>query len=130
MSSKVQGSPISTEFLHTFINPSNDRKFAVKNLYGDSGADHKAEEMAGRLFLIDYYIQDDLISRNAVSTGWDFIFVPEGYWSMSQIELLVSAGWKVADPKQLGGCLGEFVGKPIVNRSARGKARSTATPSA
>lgn len=119
VSSRVQGSPISTEFLHTFVNRVSGRRFAVKNLYGDTGADHKAEEMAGRLFLIDYDIRDDVALKDESSTGWDFIFLPEGYWSTGQMDLLVSAGWKVADPKLLGSCLADFVGEPTARTPLR-----------
>jgi hypothetical protein len=91
---------LSTEFLHTFHEKNGKRKLAVKYLYGDSGADHKAEEMAGRLFLCPYLIRNR-ISRAQDIQEWTFIFVPEGKWRLQHIELLKLAGWVVVEAEAL-----------------------------
>lgn len=127
-SSLVSGSPLATEFSHSFRNPATRRRFAVKNLYGDTGADHKAEEMAGRLFLLDFQISDESAKVYLESRDWDFVFIPEGYWSAEQLNVLISAGWRVAASGNLMQCMNEFVGPPVEpngpQSSRRGRQRS------
>lgn len=129
VSSTIEGSPIATEFLHTFSNPLTGRKFAVKNLYGDTGADHKAEEMAGRLFLIPYRLTIRGVSSNKDQESWDYVFVPEGYWVKAQLDLLVSAGWYVVGGERLKDGLIGFVGDPVVVPAKAGRRVKSVTHS-
>jgi hypothetical protein len=108
----VDKTKISTEFLHTFENPKNGMKFALKNLYGDTGADHKAEEMAGRLFLAPYRIRTDDVVCEENMDEWRFVFIPEGAWTEAQRSLLVSAGWNVVSGSSLEAGLVALVGCP------------------
>jgi hypothetical protein len=91
--SRGSGGGVGTEFQHTYRRGSS--VLMVKSLFGGKGADHKAEEMAGRLFLLPY-VQDGLgaaASHNALGIP---LFLPEGRWKGEQLSLLASAGWNVA----------------------------------
>jgi hypothetical protein len=78
----------------------------VKSLYGDTGADHKAEEMAGRLYLAPYVLQDGSIVPRGL--GLLPVFIPAGRWKKEHVSLLAGAGWNVLGLPQLGTFLGRL----------------------
>jgi hypothetical protein len=57
----------------------------VKCLFGESGADHKAEEMQGRIKAFKLLTKDYKNSRA--------IFIADGYWKKKQVQGLYIAGW-------------------------------------
>jgi hypothetical protein len=97
--SPVEGLSVATEFEFTF--EKCRRRVLLRSLYGDKGADHKAEENAGKLFLLPFELrQGTFVSRPVEGSP---VFVPEGRWSAEQLDLLASAGWQVVGLEELSG---------------------------
>jgi hypothetical protein len=78
----------------------------LKCLFGDTGAEHKAEEMAGRLLLLPFRLRQNAVEhRPPAATP---LFIPEGDWSGPQMDLLAWAGWDVVGLEDLPAYLGEL----------------------
>jgi len=79
----------------------NGTIFLVKCIFGDSGADHKSEEMDGRIKTFKLFSEK---YKNAKS-----IFIADGYWSRKQINSLYLAGWDyICSCNQLSNILSKF----------------------
>jgi hypothetical protein len=95
--SSQDGVAVACEFEFTFQR--DGQRVLLRSLYGDTGADHKAEENAGKLFLLPFELRDGrFVSRAVQGTP---VFVPEGKWSPEQLDLLASAGWQVVGLEDL-----------------------------
>jgi hypothetical protein len=88
---------VASEFALTFAK--GGRTVLFKSLYGDTGADHKAEENTGKLFLLPFRLRADGVEVSPVAGRP--LFVPEGRWSVGQLDLLASAGWDVVGLEDL-----------------------------
>ncbi len=107
------GVAVGTEFQLSFEKAG--RRVLVKCLYGDTGADHKSEEMAGRLFLLPFQRSGGRVRHREVD-GTP-VFIPEGFWSAGQLDLLASAGWDVVGLEDLPDYLGEPAGSRLAGAS-------------
>jgi hypothetical protein len=98
-----QGCAVATEFEYTYTKAG--RRVLLKCLFGDSGAQHKAEEMAGRLLLLPFRLLEGGVEhRPPAATP---LFIPEGEWPGPQLDLLASAGWEVVGLEGLPAYLGD-----------------------
>lgn len=88
----TEGLSVASEFELTF--EKRGHVILLKALYADTGADHKAEENAGRRFLLPFRLRGQSRVESRPLPG-NALFVPEGKWSGEQLDLLASAGWDV-----------------------------------
>jgi hypothetical protein len=63
-----------------------DHRLILKCLFGDTGADHKAEEMEARMRMVR-------VEPNADFSNTHTIFIADGKWSANNITSLVLGGW-------------------------------------
>jgi hypothetical protein len=76
----------SVNTVFTAVAVKNNKKVILKCLFGDTGADHKAEEMEARLRMVALQGIDK--KYNVVT-----VFVADGKWSSNNITSLVLGGW-------------------------------------
>ena len=76
---------VKTQF--SFVAIRNGKTIVLKTLFGDSGADHKAEEMEARMRMVRLSTEADQVSSLVT------VFVADGKWSSTNIKCLVLGGW-------------------------------------
>jgi hypothetical protein len=75
----------SIKTVFSAVGKKDNKQIVLKCLFGDTGADHKAEEMEARIRLVKLTAEKDVEIHT--------VFVADGKWNNNNIQSLVLGGW-------------------------------------
>ena len=72
--------------IFSFVAVKGEKRLILKCLFGDTGADHKAEEMEARMRMVR-------VEENSDFSNTKTIFIADGNWHKNKMQSLVLGGW-------------------------------------